>query len=63
MKKIFVNTKYDATVTKHISRLCNPKKTKDFPTPYFGIGGFLLGYLESDEHYRKRIMNELNRAD
>ena len=63
MKKIFVNTKYNATTTKHISRMCNPKKTKDFPTPHFSFSGFLLGYLESDEHYRKRIIKELNRAD
>lgn len=31
-------------------------------TPSFGPGGIFLGYPEKDEHFRKRILKELNRV-
>ncbi len=31
----------------------------NYPTPYYSLEGKLLGYEESDEIYRKRIMDEI----
>lgn len=40
-----------------ITRLHNEKKSKNFPNPEYGIiTGIFLGYAESDDHYRKRIL-------
>lgn len=45
------------------SRIINDKKSKDFPTPYYlPMSGKLVGYQESDKHFRKRILNKLKEA-
>lgn len=43
-------------------RLINKRKSKNFPTAKYGtISGKLLGYAESDEHYRKRILENIRK--
>lgn len=45
-----------------ICRMINSERTKDFPTPHFlWSTGELIGFLESDDHFRKRIEKELER--
>ena len=45
-----------------ICRLINDIQTKDFPTPDYSMDGTcILGYLESDDNFRKRIMELINK--
>ena len=42
-----------------ICRLYNKKKSTDFKTPEY-YNGRLIGYIESDEHFRKRVKEKYN---
>jgi hypothetical protein len=40
-----------------IPRMLDKEKSKDFPTPYYGpVTGLFLGYQESNDHFRKRVL-------
>ena len=46
----------------NVFREIKQRKSKHFSTLYYGsLHGEFLGYLESDEHLRKRILKEISR--
>ena len=44
-----------------VTRRINKEQTSDYPTPYYGMNGEILGYLESDTLFRKRVIEEMNK--
>lgn len=48
---------------KLISRIMNDKKSEDFFNPVYSSDGKLLGYEESDSHYKNRIIDRINKDE